>query len=350
MKQGQFWGRVNGNRKEDTSDRYLDMTAEQISAAAINESKYNGFLPGTFPVPYFDSTPEFKLKPFLKQYVSVLVDETTRSLPVKYSATPEEAEGKWTELGEDILNPYRVAPESPNEQLVYLPAVDYLSSMGDLSTKYFSEIHLTAGKRLLDLQFGSDIPGYKSKALDATKPLELNNGINSGNKKALLKKCILSQIISWNKPVDMQGSEKLEEFRALATSLPSINFANGAPLHTVHLPNTITSLSLIESNELTKILENKPVVARWVNNTTEEPVTFSADMDFSTVHVEFTDPASYRGLYLEDITDHVLGQTVSTGHALGTLVLEGGGLGYDSYKLFNKLVDIKKNATSNNIL
>jgi hypothetical protein len=66
MKQGQFWGRVNGNRKTDTSDRYLDMTAEQIAAAAANNSQYNNFLPGTFPVPYFDSTPEFQLKPFLK--------------------------------------------------------------------------------------------------------------------------------------------------------------------------------------------------------------------------------------------------------------------------------------------
>lgn len=350
MKQGQFWGRVNGNRKTDTSDRYLDMTAEQIAAAAANNSQYNNFLPGTFPVPYFDSTPEFKLKPFLKQYVSVLVDETTRSLPVKYSATQEEADGKWTELGEDILSPYRVTPESPNEQLVYLPAVDYLSSMGDLSTKYFSEIHLTAGKRLLDLCFGSDVPGYMSNALDASKPLELNNGANSGSKKALLKKCILSQINSWNKPVDMRGSEKLEEFRALSTALPSVDFANGAPLHTVHLPNTITSLSLVENSELTRILEEKPVVARWVDNTTNNTVTFSANMDFSAAHIEYTDPALYRGLYLEDITDHTMGQVIASGHSLSILVLEGGGLGYDSYKLLDKLVDIKKNATTHNIL
>jgi hypothetical protein len=222
--------------------------------------------------------------------------------------------------------------------------------MGDLSTKYFSEIHLTAGKRLLDLRFGSDVPGYMSNALDASKPLELNNGANSGSKKALLKQCILSQINSWNKPVDMRGSEKLEEFRALSTALPSVDFANGAPLHTVHLPNTITSLSLVENNELTRILETKPVVAKWVNNITGNPVTFSADMDFSAAHVEYTDPALYRGLYLEDITDHTMGQVVTSGHALSILVLEGGGLGYDSYKLFNKLVDIKKNATTHNIL
>jgi len=148
----------------------------------------------------------------------------------------------------------------------------------------------------------------------------------------------------------MRGSEKLEEFRALSTALPSVDFANGAPLHTVHLPNTITSLSLVENNELTRILETKPVVAKWVNNETGNPVTFSADMDFSTVHVEYTDPALYRGLYLEDITDHVMGQVITSGHALSILVLEGGGLGYDSYKLFEKLVDIKKNATTHNIL
>lgn len=350
MKQGQFWGRLNGNRKDNTSDRYLSLTAEEIAARAQNDSKYQNFLPGTYPVPYFDSTPEFKLKPFLKQYVSILVDETTRSIPVKYSATVAEADGKWTELGEDVLAPYRDTPESPNEQLIYLPAVDYLSSMGDLSTKYFTEIHLTAGKRLLDLRFGSDVPGYDSNALDASKPLELNNGPSSSNKKALLKQCILSQISSWNKPVEMDGSEKLEEFRALSTALPSVSFANGAPLHTVHLPNTITSLSLVENNALTKILTSKPVVAQWVDNTTGDPVTFTHGMDFSTMHVTYADPATYRGLYLEDITDHTLGQVISNGHALSTLVIEGGGLGYDSYKLFNNLVDIKKNASSRNVL
>ena len=331
FKQGQFWGRVNGNRGTKTSDTYLNISNEEIATQAITDAKYNNFTHGEYPVPYFDSQPNFKLKPFLKQYVTQFVDENPQ-IPNKYSATADEANGVWTNVSADVLAKYKDTPETPNEQLVYLPGLDYLSSMGDLSTAYFSEFHLTAGKRLLDITLGSDIPGYKNTLLDALKPFDIADGANSNTKKSLLKKIILSNMQTFDKTIDIQGSEKMQEFRALNTIIPSVYFADGAPLHTVHLPGTITTLKLVENKDLTRILVSKPVVATLENG-----------------EAVYADPASYRGLYLENVTDYS-NDKANSGHPMTSLVIEGGGLGYGSYTILNNLVKLKDSAANNNTL
>ncbi len=331
FKQGQFWGRVNGNRRSKTSDIYLNLTNEEIAIQANSEPKYNNFIHGDYPVPYFDSVPGFTLKPFLKQYITYFTDETPE-VPKKYSDAPEEVNGVITNVSENTLATYRATPEMPNEQLVYLPGVDYLSSMGDLSTSYFSEFHLTAGKRLLDITLGSDIPGYKNTLIDATKPFDISDGLNSTSKKALLKKMVLSNMQTFDKTIDIQGSEKIQEFRALNTIIPSVYFADGAPLHTVHLPSTITTLKLVENKDLTNILITKPVVATLDNGV-----------------ASYANPNTYRGLYLENITDYN-NSLANTGHAMNTIIIEGGGLGYNSYTILNNLIKLKDNAESNNLL
>ena len=40
------------------------------------------------------------------------------------------------------------------------PLVAFLSSLGDLSTKYFDQFEIPTARRLLDLNLGSDIEGY----------------------------------------------------------------------------------------------------------------------------------------------------------------------------------------------
>ena len=147
VKQGQFWGRVNGNRKQ-TSDKYLDISDEVIQEQInAGQTKYEGFEHKTYPYKYYDSIPGFKLKPFLKQYVTFFTDEVPGT-PVKYEANDDQKDGVETFVNSDTIETYKNDPESPNEQLVYIPGVDYLSSLGDLSTSYFSEFTLTAGARL----------------------------------------------------------------------------------------------------------------------------------------------------------------------------------------------------------
>ena len=100
---------------------------------------------------------------------------------------------------------------------------------------------------------------------------------------------IMTGMTTFDKTLDMQGSGKLKEFRGLRTKIPNVYFAKGAPLHTVHLPNTITTLELIENGELTNIITDKSIV----NNI--------CVLDENGV-AQYADPITYRGLYLEDIT------------------------------------------------
>ena len=329
VKQGQFWGRVNGNRFEKTSDSFLDLSTAEI--AAQQDPKYgpDKFVHGDYPVRYLDAQPGFKLKPFLKQYVSYFTDENP-STPQKYIASQEQADGVWTGAADSIIATYKNTAEMPNEQLTYIPGVDYLSSLGDLSTSYFSEFTLTAGKRLLDLTLGSDHPDYKNKLIGTGKKFDISDGASSNTKKSLLKKIILTGLTDFDITLDISGSEKLEEFRALRTSLPDVYFADGIPLHTAHFPNTLKSLKLIETNELTNILTSAPVVATLVNN-----------------ELVYADPSTYRGLYIQGVTDI---SSQSTGHSLYSLIIEGGGLGYGSYTILKNLVTLKTGASSNNTL
>jgi hypothetical protein len=146
---------------------------------------------------------------------------------------------------------------------------------------------------------------------------------------------VMTGMTTFDKTLDMRGSGKLKEFRALRTKLPNVYFAKGAPLHTVHLPNTITTLELIENTELTNII-------------TDKNVTNICSLDSNGV-AQYADPATYRGLYIEGITDYT-SSNANAGHALSSLVIEGGGLGYGSYTILDNLVKLKKSATENKSL
>lgn len=311
--------RANANNKS-TSDTYLDSSS--LTSLPENAKDYTL---AKYPVPYFDATPEFTITPFLSQYVFTFNDKIPSGTSKKYNGTVPVT----TTVSDSVEQGYKMTPGFP-EQIIYIPGGDYLSSMGDLSLKYPSQLTIMNGKRLLDLTVGSDVPGYNNALLGAgTGQFEMNDsatnaaGDNNPNKKTLLEKVILTNLTQLKDAIDVSGSEKLIEFRALGTQIPRAIFAEGAPLDTVHLPNTVNGLSLVEPKNLTRILETKPVVC----TVGEDGVAKYADKD------------SYKGLYIEGVTD-ATSATATTN--LATLSIVGGGLGYDSYKLLKKVVDIKK--------
>ena len=311
--------RANANNKS-TSDTYLD--SGSLTSLPENAKDYTL---AKYPVPYFDATPEFTITPFLSQYVFTFNDKIPSGTSKKYNGTVPVT----TTVSDSVAQGYKMTPGFP-EQIIYIPGGDYLSSMGDLSLKYPSQLTIMNGKRLLDLTVGSDVPGYNNALLGAgTGQFEMNDsatnatGDDNPNKKTLLEKVVLSNLTQLKDAIDVSGSEKLVEFRALGTQIPRAIFAEGAPLDTVHLPNTINGLSLVEPKNLTRILETKPVVCALG----EDGAAKYANKD------------SYKGLYLEGVTDATSATSTTN---LATLSIIGGGLGYDSYKLLKKVVDIKK--------
>ena len=340
------WMRVNANRVTQSSDKYLDVNQETYDAGIANGTFSAGTLRGSYPVPYFDSRPGFKMKPFLKQYVFYLTDEVIGP-NAKYNDTAEEQEGIWTPaIGEDS---YKTSPDLINEQLNYIPGMNYLSSLGDLSIAYLSEFHFEQGLRVLDLLLGSDVPGYFNSLLTPDK-FNLSDSIADSESnpaegivpkhKPLLQTVNMCNLPSLRTTLDFSASSKLKEFRALNTPITAVSFAKGAPLHTVHLPNTATALALIEATDLDRILTSRPVIGQLQGdlNNPDAGLTF------------IKNPAeTYRGLYVEGVTD-VNPDAYGTGHAMTNITIQGGKLKYNSYTLLKNLVNLKEGASTNNIL
>ena len=53
------------------------------------------------------------------------------------------------------------------QQLIYWGGGEYISSLGDLSTKYLDMLFISGAKRLKDLIIGSDLPGYKNLMMNS---------------------------------------------------------------------------------------------------------------------------------------------------------------------------------------
>jgi hypothetical protein len=149
---------------------------------------------------------------------------------------------------------------------------------------------MPSAKRLLDLVLGSDVEGYFNNRSMAN--FTINDSLyNSGgtlneDRKTLLQKVVLTNMQSLDKAIDVSGSEKLQEFRALGTQIQSVTFAQGAPLTTVHLPKTVNGLTLIEAKNLTRLLTSQPIIRK--------PIAEGS---------EYYPHNTYEGLYCAGLTD-----------------------------------------------
>ena len=125
-------------------------------------------------------------------------------------------------------------------------------------------------------------------------------------------------------PLDFSSSEKLNIFRALGMNLSSVEFASGVALHTLHLPSTITQLTLKEARNLSDGL-----ITSYVQPVRDAEGNWQAQ----------------RGLYIKDFTDQEIGSSDLKSN-INRLEIVGGSLGYDSYTILKKLVAIRDADTS----
>ena len=312
----QFQIRCNANKytpggDKNTSDRYLERepTSEEIA---------NGFLQDADNPLNADWT--WNLKPYLRQYVSMRFDEILQEDPKEY------------EGGEDPIATSPL-PDKVNEvkntsnftqQLYYIGGAEYISSLGDISLKYPDEIYLTELKRLKDIRLGNDEPGYYNNALTkcllGTSALDAKGNPNPSAKQ-LLESVVLTGVSALSGSIDITGSEKLKEFRALGTNIAGATFADGVQVETVHLPNTIKFIEFIEPVSLQNILTSSA----------------SNGVDLKTGYNTYA-----PGLFIEGVTDITGTIPADTTTLIDKYVITGGNMGYDSYKLLDRLIGIKK--------
>ena len=296
----------------NTSDKYLHRqpSADEL----LNDFEENPNHP-------LNSDWTWNITPYLRQYASLRFDEILQGEPIEY-------------LGDG--NPIEILPNEDKifeventsnltQQLFYIGGAQYISSLGDISLKYPDEIYLTELIRLKDIRLGNDTEGYYNNALTTFKlgasAIGSSGGVNV-NAKSLLESMVLTGVTSLNTALDIGGSEKLKEFRALRTNIKGVTFADGVQAEIIHLPDTITFFELIEPTALNKIIEAPQIIK----------------VDENTGYNVYA-----PGLYIQGVTDHEKASET----LIDSYKIVGGQLGYDSYKLLKNLVDIKISMQSN---
>ena len=317
----EFWSRFDANLLVLTSDNTLVTSNPDLLALGSEERtitlKDGTELRGTvhyveenaYPTP-LDAIADFNgFTPYLQQYVSILHDESYYK-PVRYDGkTP-------LNLTFDPTFTNRVKTELPvTQQLVYFGGGEYIADLGDLSKKYFDELKLARLKRLKRLQLGSDTPGYFNSQLTQDNFQIGANKYNADGTlndyaKSLLSYVNLTGLTGYTASVDLSSCEKLKEFRALGSNIAGVDLADGAQIETLHLPGTTSSLNFIELTNLTQIIDSPRDGEGKIR----------------------------KGLYIEGLTDNTAEKT-----KINTYTTIGGKLGYGTYSLLAKLVELKEN-------
>jgi hypothetical protein len=85
-----------------------------------------------------------------------------------------------------------------------------------------------SGENIVKIELGNDNPNYRPNASFKTSALD-----DLKNNKPLLKVLDITNISNISTPLtslDLKSSVKLEEFKALGTSLTTVDFADGVNL------------------------------------------------------------------------------------------------------------------------
>ena len=334
--------RSTANHEITTSDKYIDLqdsgelqpgdayTMETVDDQG-NVTRHNYVYQPYGVKKYIDATPQYNVTPYLNFYITTFVDENTFQNDEAFNEE-KYPNGMPTKVLDSVTEAYQYG--RVDQQLNYFAGSSYISSLGDLSTKYANQVKIPNTPRLLDITLGSDAPDYFNN--ENLNPFELYTELDDqtglpkdGALKPLLNKIILSNLRGLNTFLDVRSPDKLTEFRALGTSLTYALFAEGAPLRIVHLPNTVTRLLFIQNKNLTKILKTPPVVADMIDN-----------------NLIYRDPTTYEGLYVAGLTDYdPISGPRSQGSPITEIDFEGDAMGYDSYTILNNLV-LQKKATT----
>lgn len=304
---------VNGDWETDIENVVVTNVDANTKTISREVKDVNGDL---YKLHELDADFFVKLSPYQRSYVTLATDNAP--LPsIEYEGTPVRME-----FPSNVVTGVRKSPQYA-EQLLYLYGADYLKDIGDVSLLYPREFELTNATHLQRIILGNDTENYINKKLKSPK-FDAAASIAGTGGKPLLKEAVFTNVQidgQTTVPLDFSSSEKLNIFRALGMNLSAVSFANGVALHTLHLPSTITQLTLKEARNLSDGL-----ITSYVNPVKDAEGNWQAQ----------------RGLYIKDFTDKEIGNNDLKSN-INRLEIVGGNLGYDSYTILKKLVAIRDN-------
>lgn len=137
-----------------------------------------------------------------------------------------------------------VAPnETFNDTETAIFGASELSSLGDLAPLYCGSINVSAATRLVNLKIGDSTLGYSN-----TNLTDLSIGTNR-----LLKSINVCNCPNLVKPLALKGCPNIEEIYATGSGITSIELPDSGYVKVLHLPDTITNLTLTNQLYITDL-------------------------------------------------------------------------------------------------
>ena len=123
---------------------------------------------------------------------------------------------------------------------------DMLTSLGDLSGLQVETIDISLGKHLTSLKIGDSSQDYENNNLTS---------VTFGN-NTLLRSIDLRNCSALDTSIDVVGCTNVENIYCEGTSITSVNLPVGGVLKVLHLPDTITNLTIRNQPSLTDFVLN----------------------------------------------------------------------------------------------
>lgn len=135
-------------------------------------------------------------------------------------------------------------PSGVTEMETWIYSADLITDVGDLSVFYGNEFDFSRATRLQRLKIGDGASTYSNANL---KALDVRNS-------ALLEYIDVRNCPNLAITVNLEGSPRLKEAYFDGTAITGCDLADGASVTKLHLPGTITTLTLINLNKLTEFV------------------------------------------------------------------------------------------------
>ena len=138
---------------------------------------------------------------------------------------------------------------------------DMITSMGDLAPLVAEEVNVSVADHLTSLKVGDASDSYRNYSLNS---LTLGNNV-------LLRHLDVRNCPNLTQSVDISGCTNIEEVYFDGTSITGLKLPNGGILKTLHLPGTMTNLTLRNQTALTEFVMPSygNVTTLWLENNSD---------------------------------------------------------------------------------
>ena len=263
---------------EDSDYKYISMLRSDNDASNLNQIRGSGkehlgyFVENRLK--YLDS--KFNAPEYADNYVSLRIytpstyagvtpnaDITITPYSNMYAGVKYKANGTLQQIRAEKNTPvtFNAPDETFNDTETAIFGASEISSLGDLSPLYCGSVNVAKATKLTEIIVGSVAEGYSNTYLK-----EMIVGTNR-----LLQKIDVRNCPALTAPLALSGCPHIEEIYASGTSITGVELPMSGYLKTMHLPATITNLTVRNQKALTDFVlpSSASITTLWLENNSE---------------------------------------------------------------------------------